>query len=632
VTTQGAAAIGNDFLGYRPEKLVGQGGMGVVYRARDLRLKRTVALKLMAPELAADERFRERFEREAELAMSLEHPNVVPIHDAGEVDGRLYLVMRFVEGTDLRALLRAEGALEPRRALTIVAQIAHALDAAHAKGLVHRDVKPSNVLLDGDEHVYLADFGLTRPFGESPAQAGDGRSLGTPAYLAPEQIEGSVIDGRADVYSLGCLLYECLTGEPPFAASSRLAVAWAHLEEDPPRASQRRPQLSETIDAVVRKAMEKEPEDRYSTCAELVTAAEAALGLGRRLTWRRRVLLLAAAVIALAALAAALVARAGEEATPVLAARPNQLIRVDPTKNTLSAVIDVGEFPSGLATAGESVWVYNLADHTVSEIDVRTNDVVQTAGLSTAPLLSGGPALAADPDGAWIVGRREKDGSQLLTRVLSHGRGKHEHRVNGELEAVAVADRAVWLLANHGRSDFIIRVDSRTGAVTRRTRLLDGLAGSAVSAAERRSSSGSPDSLAVGGGFVWASSREAGTLYRLDPTTGAVQVRDLGMVTLRPVFGFGRVWMCVDGVMKTIDPKTLKETRSGTGLAGEREYVPGHGSMWRHDGPSGTLMRFDPWTGDLAGLTPLPELNRQEVTVTSLAAGAGSVWLTVTRY
>ena len=281
MSVQTEIRIGSEFVGYRIDELIGRGGMGVVYRAYDLRLKRTVALKLMAPELALDQRFRERFSREAELAMSLEHPNVVPIHDAGDIDGRLYLAMRYVEGTDLRALLQAEGALDPARALAICGQVANALDAAHAKGLVHRDVKPSNVLLDASEHVYLADFGLTRRLDEQGGPAGEGRSVGTPAYLAPEQIEGGPVDGRADVYSLGCLLYECLTGETPFARGSRLAVAWAHLEEEPPSASERRPELPEAIDAVIRKAMAKEPDDRYTTCAALITAAEEALGLRR---------------------------------------------------------------------------------------------------------------------------------------------------------------------------------------------------------------------------------------------------------------------------------------------------------------------------------------------------------------
>src|SRR5215475_2020913 len=177
--------IRSDFLGYRIEELIGRGGMGVVYRAYDLRLKRPVALKLVAPSLARDEQFRERFARESELVMSLEHPNVVPIYDAGDIDGRLYLAMRLVDGTDLGSIL-SDGALEPQRAVTICAQLASALDAAHARGLVHRDVKPSNVLLDGSEHVYLADFGLTRRLDDQIADTGEDRSIGTPAYLAPE--------------------------------------------------------------------------------------------------------------------------------------------------------------------------------------------------------------------------------------------------------------------------------------------------------------------------------------------------------------------------------------------------------------------------------------------------------------
>src|SRR5215472_5438739 len=280
--------------------------MGVVYRAYDLRLKRTVALKLVAPSLARDERFRERFARESELVMSLEHPNVVPIHDAGDVDGRVYLAMRLVDGTDLRSLLRTEGALEPDRALAICTQIAVAFDAAHARGLVHRDVKPSNVLLDSSGHVYLADFGLTRTLDDERNGAGEDRAVGTPAYLAPEQLEGRPADGRADVYSLGCVLYECLTGEPVFPRDSRLAVAWAHLEEEPPRASKRRAGLPEAVDAVLGRALAKDPEKRFATCGALVSAAEDALGLGKSEPSRlRRSLLLVGAIVLAVAVAGA---------------------------------------------------------------------------------------------------------------------------------------------------------------------------------------------------------------------------------------------------------------------------------------------------------------------------------------
>src|SRR5262245_62116419 len=301
--TELPTATGTDFVGYRIEEVIGRGGMGVVYRAYDLRLRRTVALKLVTPELALDDRFRERFARETELIMSFEHPNVIPIYDAGEVDGRLYLAMRLVGGTDLRELLRAEGALEPARALAICRQVASALDAAHAKGLVHRDVKPSNVLLDENEHVYLADFGLTRRLDEPASAATGDRSVGTPAYLAPEQIESKPVDARTDVYSLGCLLFECLTGAPPFAQGSRLAVAWAHLEEEPPGASERDSDLPEAIDAVLRGAMAKSPDERHRTCAALIEAAEAALGLRSQSRGRRRLVVVALGATTLATVA-----------------------------------------------------------------------------------------------------------------------------------------------------------------------------------------------------------------------------------------------------------------------------------------------------------------------------------------
>jgi serine/threonine protein kinase/class 3 adenylate cyclase len=349
--SQADVQIGAEFLGYRIEELIGQGGMGVVYRAYDLRLKRTVALKLVTPELALDDRFRERFTRETELAMALEHPNVVPVHDAGDVAGRLYLAMRLVTGTDLRKLLRAEAPLEASRALSICRQVANALDAAHARGLVHRDVKPSNVLLDEDEHVYLADFGLTRRREEQGAQPGDGRSVGTPAYLAPEQIEGKPLDGRADVYGLGCLLFESLTGTVPYARDSRLAVAWAHLEEEPPRASELNPALPEPVDDVVRAALAKEPEERYRTCGALIEAAEEAFGIRSR--WRSRRLLLATGLVAAAAVtaaAAALLVGGGTEPPTVV---PNSLVKIDATTRKVVDVVPVGRIPDEITVRGE---------------------------------------------------------------------------------------------------------------------------------------------------------------------------------------------------------------------------------------------------------------------------------------
>ena len=224
-------AAGDLVAGYQVGALAGRGGMGEVYRALDLRLERPVALKLLSERLSEDEGFRDRLLRESRLAASLDHPNVVPIYEAGEADGRLFIAMRYVDGTDLKALLRREGALAPERAVAIAAQIADALDAAHGKGLVHRDVKPSNILVDqqgGREHAYLADFGLTQSV--SDAGPTDGQLMGTVDYVAPEQIRGDQVDGRADVYALGCLLFETLTGTLPFSGASDVAVVYAHLE------------------------------------------------------------------------------------------------------------------------------------------------------------------------------------------------------------------------------------------------------------------------------------------------------------------------------------------------------------------------------------------------------------------
>jgi WD40 repeat protein/tRNA A-37 threonylcarbamoyl transferase component Bud32 len=270
--------VGTQLAGYRIESLLGLGGMSVVYLAEDLRLKRRVALKLLAASLAEDESFRDRFLRESELAASIDHPNIVPIYEAGTTEEHLFIAMRYVEGRDLKERLQ-EGRLEPADAIGLLAQVASALDAAHARGLVHRDVKPSNVLLDrgarpdGSDHVYLADFGLTKRVSEETGIADDGRLMGTIDYVAPEQIAGEDVDGRADVYSLACVLYESLVGRPPYGGDSELAVVFSHLEAEPPTASAERPDLPAGLDAVLATALAKNPDQRYTSCRELARAA-----------------------------------------------------------------------------------------------------------------------------------------------------------------------------------------------------------------------------------------------------------------------------------------------------------------------------------------------------------------------
>jgi serine/threonine protein kinase/tetratricopeptide (TPR) repeat protein len=272
--------IGSELAGYRIESLIGRGGMSVVYLAEDPRLGRRVALKLLVPELAGDERFRERFLRESRLAASLEHPNVLPIYDAGEVDGLLFIAMRHVEGRDLRSLLQVQGPLPLERALALVGQLAWALDSAHARGLVHRDVTPGNVLVAEGDHVYLCDFGLSRRVVSTASLTETGQLLGTLDYVAPEQIQGEDADGRADVYSLACVLYECLTGKPPFARDQGIAVLWGHVHEPPPAPSTARPELPAALDEIMARGLAKARAERFERCGELVAAARAAAASG----------------------------------------------------------------------------------------------------------------------------------------------------------------------------------------------------------------------------------------------------------------------------------------------------------------------------------------------------------------
>jgi hypothetical protein len=275
--------IGSDFAGYRIDSLLGRGGMGALYLATHLRLGRHAALKVLVPELAGDPAFRERFIDESRVAASLDHPNVIPIYDADEVNGILFLAMRYVNGNDLKTMLDRRGRLPPTEAAAIVSQAASALDTAHGAGLVHRDVKPANFLIEEpNEHVYLTDFGIAKRVGTAGLTK-TGSFLGTVDYCAPEQIEGKGVDARADVYALGCVLYHCLTGQTPFPKDSEVAVLHAHLMEPPPVVSTVRPDLPETLDAVIATAMAKHPEARYDTCAALANAVYAGLaGEGAR--------------------------------------------------------------------------------------------------------------------------------------------------------------------------------------------------------------------------------------------------------------------------------------------------------------------------------------------------------------
>jgi serine/threonine protein kinase len=263
--------IGTELGGYRILEQLGRGGTSVVYRAEHVRLGRPAALKLLSPGLG-DADFSDRFLRESRLAASLDHPSIVPVYDAGEDDGVLWIAMACIEGTDLKTLIREEGALPLRRALFILGQIASALDAAHARGLVHRDVKPANILVGPEDRAYLSDFGAVKELA-SAGMTRTGSFVGTIEYCAPEQIEGGDVDARTDVYALACVLYEALTGTAPFHRPSEVAVLNAHLHAPPPRLTKAAPGLPHELEHVIEKALSKSPLDRYATPGELIAAA-----------------------------------------------------------------------------------------------------------------------------------------------------------------------------------------------------------------------------------------------------------------------------------------------------------------------------------------------------------------------
>ncbi|MFE4258808.1 serine/threonine-protein kinase [Streptomyces sp. NPDC056883] len=273
---------GRKVAGYRLEGEIGRGATSVVYRAEDLRLGRTVALELMSPELLRDDAFRRRFVHESRIAASIDHPHILPILEAGETDDVLYIAMRYVAGQNLRAVLDQEGPLPVPTALRIAAQVASALDAAHEHDLVHRDVEPGNILvaagIDGDhpEYVYLTNFGLTKKSLSPAGFTAAGSFVGTLDYMAPEQISGSPVDGRCDLYSLACVVYETIAGGPPFERDGDMALLWAHQYDPPPALSERRPEISPGVDAVMAKALAKRPEDRYASCLEFVDALRSA--------------------------------------------------------------------------------------------------------------------------------------------------------------------------------------------------------------------------------------------------------------------------------------------------------------------------------------------------------------------
>jgi streptogramin lyase/predicted Ser/Thr protein kinase len=611
MTVSSELRIGSELLGYRIERVLGRGGMGVVYLAHQLALDRMVALKLLAPEVAQDEAYRDRFLRESKVAASLDHPNIVPVHDAGEVDGRLYIAMRYVEGSDLRQLLEEEGPLSPERTIRLLGPIAEALDAAHARGLVHRDVKPSNILVDQTGRPYLADFGLTKQASERGfiEQSHFAASLD---YVAPEQIERTPIGPAADVYSLGCVLHECLTGVPPYRRGSQLATLWAHVHDPPPKPTESDPDLPEAVDAVIARALAKEPDERYATCHELAEAAREALGVSDIVRVRSRVPLLLAVVgltLAIGAgVAAFLLSRGG--GPKELAGTTDSLVRIDPATNRVAERIRAGNGATGVAVGAGAVWLSSRDDGSVWRIDAQTREVTKILGFPQ-------PGDVAVGRYSIYVGFR--DGVGEINRAnLGLGASTVSLGTSGQTPGVVSGPLGVWAADEIGRA--VVRLQftprlSNTGVVARvpiepvanEARGFDTLTG-----------------IAEGQGALWVTGDALEpALFRIDPATHRITRIPLPSAPGEVTAGAGAVWVAgqLEDVVWRLDPRsrtitdTIRVGRATSGIA------VGSGAVWVASAIDGTVTRIDPARRAVVATISINGLPQ------GIAPGDGGVWV-----
>jgi serine/threonine-protein kinase len=572
-------AIGSTLGGYRIDALIARGGMGVVYRATHLALDRPVALKVIAAHLAADDGFRGRFLRESRLAARLDHPNVVPVFDAREEDGELIVAMRLVEGGDLKKAIAREGALPPDRAVELLGQVADALDAAHAAGIVHRDVKPHNILVDGDR-AYLSDFGLAKAAGDSGLLSGTS-VVGTVEYMSPEQWRGDRVGPAADVYSLGCVLYEALTGIVPYA----------RRDEDT------EPEMPEGLDTVIERAVSKDPADRYSTAGELIEAAReregatpaatrvlsdtpgrptAVIGEGGRdrggrgdgggrgwLAARMRSLGITVGGILAVILVAFVWAKlfSGDEVS-------------------VSAPIPIGEGPLKVAAGARSVWVTSAGDGTLSRIDLATG----RASGRPLRLGRGISGVAVGEGSVWVSSPRA---GEVLRIDGNAGAVEDRIDVGGRPGAIAFGGGRVWVADGAGGG--ITAINAVGGRVFKR--------GIVPHAAPLR--------LAVGAGGLWVSSASTGAVRRIDlgsAIAGApIQVgRGPAGITV----GHGLVWVANSrsATVARVDPSINSRLGDPIDVGGRPGGIDaGTSVVWVANVTDGTVSRIDLDSGDLVG-------------------------------
>ena len=588
--------------GCRIVAVVGRGGMGIVYRARQLDLDRDVAVKVIAPELVEDAKSRDRFLTEARAASAVEHPHVIPVHGAGVTDGRAYLVMRYVDGDDLRTLVRRAGPLTPAGAAAVVLHLGDALDAIHRAGYVHRDVKPQNILIDADDHVYLSDFGLAKQALATGGPTTSEQWVGTLDYVAPEQIRGQRVDARADVYALGGVLHYALTGHVPYDRPSDHAKLWAHLVDPPPRPSAVRPELPAGFDAVVARAMAKDPAARYPSAGDLGRAARAAAA-GERGTAPERTVALGAAApggeavtaISPAAdaptvvsarprsrprralvLAAAILVCAGVAATLWLGrdpARPRAATVASLPAATATpdgpqvgeTLRHVGFRPRDVAVAGGAVWVLSIHEPRIARLDPRTGNP-----RGEQPYIGRGAAdMAADRGIVWVA-------KPVTNRVLGLDArsGDVVRRITTALPParIAAGPSGLWIVTRVAEDApaVLLRYDRAGDQEGERYDVPDGIG-----------------AIAVGAGSAWISHPDLKRVLRVEPG-GTPR---LGTWLTHPaavlVFGAGRLWASVPdaAAVSRIHPRTRQVVTSevggrpaGLAVAGGRVFVAGNTS------------------------------------------------------
>jgi len=598
----GDFSIGAEVAGYRIEEQIARGGMGVVYRATHLGLDRPVALKVIARELADRPGFRERFLRESRLAARLEHPSVVPIYDSREVDGELLVIMRLVEGGDLRQLIDREGPLPPRRAINLLAQVADALDAAHAAGIVHRDVKPHNILVEGDR-AYLSDFGLAKAVDESDAASG-ASVVGTAQYMSPEQWRGDSIGPAADVYSLGCVLYEAITGIAPFQRE----------EAETP------PEMPQGVEESIRRAVAKDPTARYRTAGALIAAARAAEGsevrptavLSRdaserstvpnrsqsffgRLGGRATAWLVGGVVIFAAAMAAAalflllgsdgpevsdpievgtppLRIDAGPQAVWVTSERDGTLTRLDPeTGEIVGKPRQLGRGVSGVAVGGNWTWVTNPGRGELLRLDSGSGRVLRTVRLKGEPgpiALGGGRVWLADEDGRGV------------SAVNAEGAHLYRSGLPPQSPGLRLAWGAKGLWVAIADAGVIRRVDPATL-----------VAGEAIRVG------GGPAGITVAGGFVWVASARSGRVSKVDPSLGQVTPIEVGGHPGGIDGGTSAVWVAnrEDDTLSKIDLESGEVEGDPVAVGPEPGAVAiGGDAVWVANNGDGTVTRIEP--------------------------------------